>query len=63
MCECVGPEACDAYLMYHGCARMTEILEGFNTGSTNLSVAHVCINLHGPSEMFHCWAADGKAID
>lgn len=56
MCECVGHEACDAYHLYHGCTRLTEMLEGLNTGPTNLSLLPVKANKPGPTEIFHCCA-------
>lgn len=59
LCEWVGPEACDAYLLYHGWTRLTEIFEGLNTGSTGLSLMHGCANVPGPAEMLHCKAAEG----
>ncbi len=61
LCDCVGPEACDAYHIYHGCSRFTEIFEGLNTGSTLLSRTHVKTNDSGPTEIFHCKAENGKA--
>lgn len=51
MWEWVGPVACDTYLLYHGCTRFTEILEGLNVGSTGLSVIYVWANEPGPTEM------------
>lgn len=61
LCECVGPEACDAYHIYHGCSRLTEILEGLNTGPTLLPRAPVKTNDSGPTEILHCKAENVKA--
>lgn len=63
LCDCVLTEACDAYLLYPGCTRLTELFEGLNTGSTGLSVIPGCANLPGPTEILHCKAANGYAID
>lgn len=65
ICDCVGHEACDAYHIYHGCTRLTEMFEGFNTGPTNSPLIHVYANKHGPAEMFHCCALRDmyKAMD
>lgn len=63
ICECVGFEVCDVYLIYYGCMCLIEILEGLNIGLINSFVMFVCVNKYGFIEIFYCKVEDGKVID
>lgn len=63
ICECVGFEVCDVYLIYYGCVCIIEILEGLNIGLINLLVVYVCINQYGFFEILYCKVFDGKVFD
>lgn len=63
MCECVGFEVCDVYLIYYGCVCLIEMLEGLNIGLINLFVLYVYLNEYGFFEMLYCKVVDSKVID
>lgn len=63
ICECVGFEVCDVYLIYYGCVCLIEIFEGLNIGLINFLVIYVCINKYGFFESLYCVVKDSLVID
>lgn len=63
ICECVGFEVCDVYVMYYGCLCFIEIFEGLNIGLINLLFVFVCCNEYGFLEIFYCCVVNGVVID
>lgn len=63
ICECVGFEVCDVYLIYYGWMCLIEMLEGQNIGLINLLVIFVCVNKYGFIEIFYCKVIEGVVMD